>query len=683
MCSINAYLSGTMVLICLLVVLASSCRAAPTVLYVSPQGDDSWSGRLPRPRNGDGPLATLEGARDTLRALRKAGRLEDGATVEILGGTYELKQPFELTEEDSGTEDGRIVYCARRREQVRISGGRLVTNFEPVTKPAILDRLDEAARGHVLQADLKALGITDFGEFAQGKRLELFFDDKPMTLARWPNEGFVKIAAVAEKDGHQIHGIKGSKVGKIIYEGDRPARWTAEKDIWLHGYWFWDWSDSYGKVESIDAQRHLISLAPPYHGYGYRPGQRFYALNVLAELDTPGEWYLDRQEGIIYFWPPGPVAEGRPTVSVQPTLVSMKGTSYVTIRGLVLEACRGTAVTISGGAHSRIASCVIRNTGSSAVSISGGSANGVSGCDIYNTGGSGIGLYGGDRPTLTPAGHYAEDNHIHHFARLYRTYRPAVGVDGVGNRVSHNLLHDGPHNAILLGGNDHLIEYNEIYNVCYETGDVGAFYMGRDWTARGTLIRYNYFHDISGPGMYGANAVYLDDAASGITIFGNVFYKAGRAAFIGGGRDNTIENNIFVDCSPAVHVDARGLGWMKPAVVDNGTLPVRLKKMPYKQPPWSTRYPRLVNILDDDPAAPKGNVIVRNVCRGRWDEIEQAARPFLTMQDNLVGEDPRFVDPEKMNFQLRDDSPAWALGFKRIPIEKIGLRTKNRRPDQR
>ncbi len=674
-------LSGTMILVCMLAALACDCPGAPLMLYVSPQGSDAWSGRLARPQHGDGPLGTLEGARDVLRALKKAGRLNEGAIVEILDGVYELKRPFELTEKDSGTPKARILYRAQHPSRACISGGRRVTNFEPVTDPAVLSRLDEAARGHVLQADLKALGITDFGQpLAERGRLELFFNDQPMTLARWPNEGFTKIAAVSTPDGQPVAGRQRSGVGSIFYDGDRPARWSSEKDIWLHGYWCWDWADSYAKVQSIDTERHLIHLAPPYHGYGYRSGQRFYALNVLAELDSPGEWYLDQRAGIIYFWPPGPIAEGRPMVSIQPALISLNSTSYVTVRGLVLQACRGTAITIAGGSHNRIVSCVIRNVGGGAVSISGGIANGVSGCDIYNIGGAGIWLNGGDRVTLTPAQHYADNNHIHHFARLYRTYHPAVGISGVGNRVSHNLIHDGPHNAILLSGNDHLIEYNEIYNVCYETGDVGAFYMGRDWTARGTLIRYNFFHDISGPGMYGANAVYLDDAASGTTIFGNIFYKAGRAAFIGGGRDNIIENNIFIDCTYAIHVDARGLGWMKAAVADDGVLVTRLKKMPYKQPPWSTRYQRLVNILSDDPAAPKGNVIVRNVCRGPWAEVEQAAGPYLTLQDNLVAEDPRFVNPEKMNFQLRDDSPAWALGFKRIPIKRIGLCSKKRRP---
>ena len=663
--------------ISLMLAACAESDAAPLTLYVATDGNDAWSGKLPAPNPAgtDGPFASLERARDEIRRLRQQGLPEGGATVELQGGRYELKQPFELTEEDAGTEAAPITYRARQGAEVRLSGGSQVTNFAPVTEAAVLDRLDERARGNVVQADLKAQGITDFGEVAKaGQRLELFFQDKRMTLARWPNEGFTRIVDVVEKDGHQIHGIKGSKTGKFTYEGDRPRRWAAEPDIRLHGYWFWDWSDSHEKVESIDAEARIISTVAPYHHYGYRPGQRFYALNLLAELDSPGEWYLDREAGILYFWPPAPVEQGQAAVSILPTLASMKNTSYVTIRGMILEATRSTAITISGGTHNRVAACTMRNIGRNAASVSGGTANGVIGCDIHDTGEGGVSISGGDRETLTPAGNYAENNHIHHFGRLVRTYRPAVGVGGVGQRVIHNLMHHGPHNAIQLGGNDHLIEFNEVHSVCYETGDVGAYYMGRDWTARGTVIRHNYFHHIQGPGLHGAMAVYLDDSASGITIFGNVFYRSGRSAFIGGGRDNLVENNIFVECHPSVHVDARGLGWMKGTVDEGGTLPKRLHAMPYKQPPWSEKYPRLVGILDDEPGAPKGNLIARNISQGGvWKSIQKPAEPLVKMEDNLVDEDPHFVDAANLNFQLRDDSPAYKLGFKRIPIEEIGL----------
>jgi len=221
--------------------------AAPLRLYVSVDGEEARNGRSPGMA-----FRSLERARDEIRDRKASGKLpEAGAIVEVRGGTYELSRTLELTAEDSGTEAGPIIYRAQEGAEVRLSGGREVSGWEPVADEAVLARLPEEARGNVLQA---TLDVEDLGEVAAiGKRLELFFNDEPMTLARWPNEGFVKIADITGVEPHQIHGIPGDKVGKFIYEGDRPAGWADEKDIWLHGYWFWDWSDSFERVVSIDS----------------------------------------------------------------------------------------------------------------------------------------------------------------------------------------------------------------------------------------------------------------------------------------------------------------------------------------------------------------------------------------------------------------------------------------------
>jgi len=667
------------------VLVLSACPASAATFYVARNGNDAWSGQSaqPNPAGSDGPFATLERARDEIRKLKKASKLPGGGvTVEVRGGVYERQRPFELTAEDSGTRDARVVYRSRPAEQVHLVGGKIVTGFKPVTDAAVLGRLDASARGKVLQADLRTLGISDFGK-ASGGGMEVFFRDKPMTVARWPNEGFVRIADIVVKDGHKIHGRAGSKTGKFVYDGDRPKRWVGEKDPWLHGYWFWDWSEQRHKIESIDVEKRVIALAAPYHGYGYRKGQWYYAFNLLCELDAPGEWHVDRDTGVLYFWPPAPVEKGKVIVSVLPTLVTMKNASHVTVRGFILEAARGTAVSVSGGTGAQVVGCTIRNVGGGAATVRGGSANGIVGCDIYQTACGGISLNGGDRKTLTPAGHYAENNHIHHYSRWRRVYQPGIQVNGVGNRAAHNLIHNAPHMAMGFGGNDHVIEFNEIHSVCYESNDAGAIYTGRNWTMRGTVIRHNYMHHINGFEGRGCVGVYLDDMFCGTKIYGNVFYKVTAAAFIGGGRDCSIENNIFVDCNPAVHVDARALGWAHGHAdmwVKEGREKGTLSGILYDEPPYSERYPKLVGILGDDPAAPKGNVIAQNVCSGgKWDRIEGKARPLIAFENNLLKEDPRFVDAKRLDFQLREDSPAYKLGFKRIPIEKIGLVKDDRR----
>jgi len=200
-----------------------------------------------------------------------------------------------------------------------VIGGKKVGHFAPVKDPAILERLGPAARGHVLQCDLRACGVTDFGKLSRRgfggsmapAHFELFHDGQRMTLARWPNEGFTRIAGIpaGAGQGDEHGGTLGKLDAGFHYEGDRPSRWKSLDDIWVHGYWAWDWANSYEAVESIDTAKRLIKTRPPGGTYGFRTGQRFYFLNVLEELDQPGEYHLDRKTGILYFWPPHPAAE--------------------------------------------------------------------------------------------------------------------------------------------------------------------------------------------------------------------------------------------------------------------------------------------------------------------------------------------------------------------------------------
>ncbi len=663
----------------LILSLSTPTPALALDLYISPHGNDTWSGRLAEANadRTDGPFATLERARDEIRRVRTAAQdLTEPVTVHLRAGVYVRDNAFELTAQDRGMPRAPITYRAHKQERVRLTGGRRITDFAPLMDEAILERLDPAARANVLQADLRAAGIDDFGNLTprgfgravQPAALELFFDDKPMTLARWPNEGWVRIADVPDgKDG-----------GKFTYGGDRPERWRHADDVWLHGFWTWDWADSFEHVARIDTDRNEIATDPPHGVYGYKQGARYYALNLLEELDQPGEWYLDRTTGKLYFWPPSPIDKSEAWVSVLDDMIRLEDVSHVTFRGLLIDMVRGNAVTITGGADCRIAGCTIRNVGNVAVAVRDGTGHGVVGCDISRTGDGGITLTGGDRKTLTPGGHYALNNDIHDYSRWVITYRPAVSISGVGARVAHNLIHDAPHMGIALHGNEHVIEFNEVHHVCMDTDDAGAFYMGRDYSQRGNVVQHNYFHHVGDyTGRVGVQSIYLDDFTSGTTVYGNICYRAGRAVLIGGGRDNVVENNVFVDCTPAIHVDSRGLGWAK-NFFDGSltTLTDRLDAVNFREPPYGTRYPELLTLYDDDPALAKNNRLARNICvGGRWlDLLDHLTTDVVHAENNLVDQDPRFIDAEHQNFRLRADSPALNLGFKPIPFDKIGLR---------
>jgi len=665
--------------------------------WVSAAGNDSAAGTK------DMPFATLERARDAVRETRKAGGLpKGGVTVWLQRGVYEISKTFELNHTDSGTAESPVVYRSVPGEEVRLAGGRQIPSsaFKPVTDLDVLKRLDPSAHGNVLQADLKALGITDYGKLTRRggiekstlpAAMELFFNDRPMSLARWPNRGWTRIAAVPD----------GPAGERFRYDGDRPNRWGKAQDIWVHGYMNRNWCDTYEQVAVLDSQSREIVTCEPHDYRGYKAGQRFRFLNVLEELDEPGEWYIDRLAGLLYFWPPEPIAQGRVCVSLLETpLVALRQTEYIRLRGFVLECTRGCGVEIVGGSHNRVAGCTVRNIGTVGVTIGvvepdlerriytdttfkgdAGVDNGVVSCEIHDTGEYGILLAGGDRKTLQAGRNYAINNDIHNFGRWVRTYRPAVFLCGVGNRVAHNRLHDAPHTAVLFWGNDHVLEFNEVYRVCTDTGDAGAFYIGRDWSQRGNVIRYNHFHDLTATleeeqGFNWVMAVYLDDQASGTTVFGNVFSRVNCGVMVGGGRDNMIENNLFAFCGRTISLDARGIGGNYSV---GNVLFDRLKAVNHARPPYSEHYPALAGILSDEPGLPKGNEIARNICLGGpWEVFSlsrenEFVRKLVKVESNLTEGDAGLFAPEKGDFRLKEDAPALKLGFKPIAFDKIGL----------
>ena len=665
-------------------VLASASTAPALEFFVSPAGSEANPGTLEQ------PFATLEQARDAVRQLRLSQPPAAGTvTIWLRGGDHLRTNALELTASDSGTAEAPVVWRSYRNETARLLGGRALAGFRPVTDPDVLIRLDEKARGSVRQIDLRALGIRDFGTMQSrgfgrpttAAHCELFCEGKPMTLARWPNEGdWLKIAGFPDGSAQgDDHGGKiGGLTGGFLVDVDRPFGWRDTGDVWVHGYWAWDWANSYERILALDREQHLLRTAPPHGLYGFRKGQRFHFLNVFEELDQPGEWFLDRASGLLYFWPPQGAGENpAATLSLldQP-LLRLQGASHVTFQALTLEATRADAVVIQRGTGNRIRDCTIRNIGNWAVRIDGGTNHGVVNCDLFDTGDGGVSLDGGDRQTLTPGGHFVENCHFARQGRWSKCYVPAVLMSGVGHRASHNLIHDHPHCAILYGGNDHLLEFNEIHHIALETGDVGAIYAGRDWTFRGNRIRHNFIHHTGGVGM-GSMGVYMDDCVSGTEVYGNVFYKVHWAMFIGGGRDHRVENNLFVDCDPAVRVDGRGLDqspvwfnmvydFMKKQL---GAVPAEL---------YRARYPALADLdphyADNRGVPPANNLVARNVCVGKWLEVGWHAREeMLKLENNYLGPDPGLAAPDQMDFRIPAESPVWATGFQAIPYERIGL----------
>lgn len=689
-----------------LLFILTGCTHQVLKFYVSTEGNDKWSGQLPAANSerNNGPFRTLEKANEALFKLGNEGLLT-GKNVQVLirGGVYEIENTIKLIKLGNDEQPASIIWKNYEFEKVELVGGREIKGGKLVRDKTYLNRIGKNFRQNIYAFDLKQNNIEDYGKIKNRSNpgMELFFNGIRMQPARWPNTGYDTIVKVPQT-GMLIHEgyltrldetdiPKGRHYGRFQYRGNRPDSWSRPEEIFLHGFWVFTWDDEIVAVQSIDKDKNEISLKPPHSRYGYKKGGAYYALNVLEELDQPGEWYIDRAKGKLLFWPPEPIKPGSVLVSLlDSAMLMLDNTRNLTIQGITFSYSRGNAVVVNGGENNLIEDCDFKDLGDIAIKVNGGIKNGLSGCNLYDIAAGGIMLRGGDRRSLTSAGNFVINNQIHHFGQWLKTHQSAITLDGVGNYIANNLIHHGPGTGITLSGNEHILEYNELHHLGQEMADVGAVYMGRNWTQRGNIVQYNFFHDLSGPGENYVNAVYLDDFTSGTTVHGNIFLRCAAGIEIGGGRDNVVSNNIFIENNLGISVDARGIGWAK-YFFDGGdsTLFKGMETMNYTKPPYSIRYPILLNLYKDEPALPKNNKITNNISYNEpWLRFLYGIDlNIVFVQDNLVS-DPKGEYKNEKDFIVKGnpgilsysngaiiklDTIVFSKGFKKIPFEKIGL----------
>ncbi len=636
------------------------------VFHVAPDGDDAADGSAAH------PFRTLERARDTIRAARekRGGALPDGGVqVTVRGGRHSIDKTFRIEARDSGTAGSPIVYAAAAGAPVVLDGGLRVTGWRPVSDVEVQQKFDPAVRDQVREADLRALGLTDWGDpTALRDRPELFLDGVPQTLARWPNRGFVKTGPILGKETFKIwNTIEGCKDGRFRWVEARPAAWADEPDIRLYGYWFWDWYEEYQTVKALEVAERTFTLATPYSQYGYREGQRYYAVNVLRELDEPGEWYLDRRTGRIYWLPPAAADRAGAEIVLSrfdKPFIEMQDAAHVIVRGFTFENGRGDGLRVTGGSNVLIAGCTVRRFGGDGIVVQGGRQHGVFGCLLETLGCGATRVAGGDRSALAPGGHFVENCVVADISRLKRTYTPAVHLDGCGNRVAHNRFERMPSSALRVEGNDHVIELNHIRDVVQESDDQGGIDMFGNPLYRGVVIRWNRWSDIRGGTHNGAAGVRLDDMISGVTVQGNLFERCGAVIFGGvqihGGKENLIDGNVFIDCFAGISFSRWGDGRWRGAV--------RPFLEAASKAPLSDRHPELAGLETNADV----NWISRNVfarCASgvflRHGGVSQAAW-------NAVLADP--IDPGRLSdpAATRTDARLRTILLDPIPVTEIG-----------
>lgn len=672
---------------------------ADTVFWVSPAGDDSAAG------TAAAPVATLPRAAALVRAARAAHPAEP-ITVWLAPGTYPVLETFSFGPADSGTAQAPVTWRGVDRARVRLTGARAVApdSLQPVTAPALLERMDPAARGRIVELDLDAAGVLNARTFPDYLRdivdfCAVFSDGKRLPLSRWPNGeyGYATMKRVLSSGSFRANQPEG---GVFEYNEDRPARWQTaltEGGVWLRGFWRVPWVAETLRVKTIDPAARTLGFAiSTSQGIGskYSPlvdgtrigdgKENWFALNLLEEIDQPGEWSVDFKRRKLYLWPASPSARLAIADNGKP-LLAFADASHITVRDVTFGQQMGDAVTITDGASIRLAGCEINGVVRRAVFIRGGRDHVIQSCDLTEIGLAAIDLLGGDRATLTPSGHQILNNHIYRAALNAPTPALIAGLDVpnqqlVGARIAHNRINDVSYSGVHFGGNDNIFEFNELYRLGLDGGDLGGFYTTGGWTSRGNVVRSNFIHHSEN-----ANAIYMDDGNSGLLLEDNLIYRTESGIFIGGGHDHIARRNLIVQAHNAIHVDDRGIARLY--IATDPRLRRDLDSVPYKSSPWREKYPALVGILDTDPSIPHGNLLTDNLIVGckafarRSGDAAVLAAGFRFEANTEVADLSALVDPAGLNFSPRDLAanpelkPFAALDLARYGIQPDEFRT--------
>jgi len=608
------------VLVAALMILSVCVHAQITVngsIFVSSNGNDV---------TGDGsfdkPYATLTGARNHIRGLTNNGAnpLNYNMTVYVRGGKYIIDSTFELSAIDSGTEEIPIVYRNYNDEKVIFDASY---NLDPlqatkITEPSVKNRIiNEAARDKIYQIDLKALGcpssvynepyVKYYGStFNFANFHDFFIDGDQMNIARYPNKTtdlssylMITLPDVVDK-GTRVRGpspgsstppqvwspeikswqdlvalpnIKPFKFKYTAY-ADRLEKWQDIDNVWMGGFWYADWAGEYIKIGNVDKVNKIITSAEPsfyglYWGDNYGDRPMFY-LNILEELDAPGEFFVDQTNGMLYFYPKNEVNENTSIelTRMRDDIIRMNDVSYVSLIGINLTGSKaqmasmnydaemkGSGIVMNNSSHITVDSCNVYNMSGKGVYVTGGTNQSFLNMEVHHTGLGGFDVNVGNRDVSMPLfdGNTLIDN-----CEIYNTgsgkntfgYYPNLAIKGSGVTVRHCKIYDAVQTAFVIQGNNMLVEYNELFNVCTETSDQGAIYSGRDVTYSGNVIRYNYFHDImpESTGPYHVGAVFWDDLSSAFKFYGNIMKDVGKGSVVrvNGGVNHEYYHNIVI-----------------------------------------------------------------------------------------------------------------------------------------
>ncbi|MBQ2826917.1 MAG: right-handed parallel beta-helix repeat-containing protein [Clostridia bacterium] len=662
--------------------------------------------------NGDGsaaaPFLSITEARDKIRELKESG-ITIAVDVMIAPGVY---SPLNLDSGDSGSADCPVRYISREPRGAVIKGSMTLnpSDFSPISEEEKSHLISAGAGEQVKKISLTALGLTekDYGSSPSLKSpppaltAELYSQGKRLNIGRYPRSGWILIDGVKSNgDGTTSNCCRCPD--EVV---ERSALWSFTSDPLTFGYYLHNWSDS-SSAFTIDSENKEITFTD-LGDNSLEKDRRYWFYNLFEELSSPGDYYIDRKNGVLYLYTSEELFSSPLELSLGDVpLIDTKKANYISFIGLELCYTRASAVDAKGE-HLRFSGIHITGTGSRGMMLRGRDII-LEDSEIEETGADGIVTAGGDAASLTPSEIIVRDNYIHGFGKLHKCYYPGVNIYSCGCTVTHNEICDSSHSGILYHGPLNTIEYNYMHDLCNDTADCGAIYSGRSMTYYGNVIRYNYIKDIGCPDIiddfFCAQGIYLDDGLSGQTVYGNIIENVtGRGIYLGGGRDNTVVNNIIIN--PAIYsIDpddrmrdgAFADGWFSKAQLNNMANDIRATVNDI----WKEKFP-IFNIMKTDYengdkndldlfVIPAGNVIKNNIaykCKAprKYDVGKfcfEAICDFSKMHHNYIienegGDVSDFYDYEGGDRTVREDSTAKRLipEFDIIPFDRIGIRKK-------
>lgn len=638
---------------------------------------------------------SLNEARNEIRQLKKEGKLpKGGVAINIAEGNYYLQEPLALTAEDSGTDVAPIIYRGVRGmkgiSKARLTGSLQLTSkdFRKMKDANIRSRLSASVQDKIVELDLKAHNTKHSNAFANvfndgGGIFELFINGKRMPLSRWPDKGYTTMKEVV------VNGDKQTP-GKFIYRDSRANNWNLSQGVWLKGFWRVGWEEPAIKVASIDTVKQQITFATGLQlgiGSKYKRPQgsgeeKWYAINLLEEITSPGEWCIDFNTQKLYFYPPVNLDKADIFISQQERpLITGENVEHIAFVNLTFENSMGDGICIKNGKRNLIAGCAFKNLAGRGIVLD-GQYCGIQSNDMSELGAGCIIISGGNRETLTPSCNYIINNHLHHYGVLKSQYSAAIDLyhdskeaPAVGIYIAHNAIHHGPRDGVLMAGNLNVFEFNQIYRCGYNTADTGAFYSNLDWTIRGLIIRFNHIFDTVG----GYNP---DDGASGGYVYGNVFEGERIGVWIASGPDHTIKKNIFIkENGPVYGGDDRGVSR---GYATNKRLLSKVESIHPNSAPWSAYFPEMPTLLEKHPELPQRNFFEDNIVWIQKGDVtsvrmkkENKDNPeLIQIRNNYVTNiDPGFTDAQKGNYILLNSSDAQKQlpGFPKIQTSNMGL----------